>query len=70
MHVYDRDGQRVGDVEAVEIDGASGRITRIVVRRGFLFVSETTVPASLIESVTDRITLRAGVDDAKKLERS
>jgi sporulation protein YlmC with PRC-barrel domain len=69
MHVYDRDGRRVGDVEAVEIDGASGRITRIVVRRGFLFGSETSIPASLIESVTDRIALRAGADDAKKLEK-
>jgi sporulation protein YlmC with PRC-barrel domain len=70
MHVYDRDGRRVGDVEAVEMDEASGRITRIVVRRGFLFGSETTIPASLIASVSDRITLRTGGDAAKKLEKS
>ena len=69
MPVYDRDGERVGDVEAVEIDDASRRITRIVVQRGLLFGVETTIPASLIESVTDRITLRAGSDAAKKLER-
>jgi sporulation protein YlmC with PRC-barrel domain len=69
MHVYDREGHRVGDVEAVEIDEASGRITRIVVRRGFLFGSETTIPASMIASVTDRITLGAGSDAAKKLEK-
>ena len=69
MHVYDCDGQRVGDVEAVEIDQASRRITRIAVRRGFLFVRETMIPASLIESVTDRITLRAPSDAAKKLEK-
>ena len=69
MPVYDRDGRRVGDVEAVEIDEASRRITRIAVRRGFLFGRETTIPASLIESVTDRITLRAGAEAAKKLEK-
>jgi sporulation protein YlmC with PRC-barrel domain len=69
MHVYDREGLRVGDVEAVELDQASGRITRIVVRRGFLFGSETTIPASMIASVTDRITLGAGSDAAKKLEK-
>jgi sporulation protein YlmC with PRC-barrel domain len=69
MHVYDREGRRVGDVDAVEIDGASGRIARIVVRRGFLFASETSIPASLIDSVTDRITLRAPADTAKKLEK-
>lgn len=69
MHVYDREGRRVGDVEAVELDQASGRITRIVVRRGFLFTSETTIPASLIASVTDRITLSSGPDVTKKLEK-
>jgi len=69
MHVYDREGRRVGDVEAVELDQTSGRITRIVVRRGFLFGSETTIPASLIASVTDRITLSSGPDATKKLEK-
>jgi hypothetical protein len=39
------------------------------VRRGFLFASETSIPASLIDSVTDRLTLRAPSDAAKKLEK-
>jgi sporulation protein YlmC with PRC-barrel domain len=69
MPVDDRDGERVGDVEAVELDEASGRIARIVVRQGFLFGSETTIPASLIASVTDRIALSAPSEIAKKLER-
>ena len=69
MHVYSSDGHRVGDVEAVEVDQASGRITRIVVRRGHLFGTETSIPASLIASVSDRITLGAESDAAKKLER-
>jgi sporulation protein YlmC with PRC-barrel domain len=69
MHVYSSDGHRVGDVEAVEVDEASRRITRIVVKRGFLFATETSVPASMIASVSDRITLHTESGVAKKLER-
>jgi sporulation protein YlmC with PRC-barrel domain len=69
MHVYSSDGHRVGDVEAVEVDEASRRIARILVRRGFLFERETSIPASMIASVSDRITLRAESGVAKKLER-
>jgi len=67
--VYDRKGHRIGDVEAVEIDPASARITRVLVREGLLFHHDTAIPASLIESVTsDRITVRLAADDLKKLE--
>jgi len=69
MHVYSSDGHRVGDVEAIELDEASKRIARVIVRRGFLFEHETSIPASMIASVSDRITLRAESDAAKKLER-
>jgi sporulation protein YlmC with PRC-barrel domain len=69
MHVYTRDGQRVGDVEGVEIDDSTGRITRIVVRRGFLFGTETSIPASMVASVSDRVTLDAESAAVKKLER-
>jgi sporulation protein YlmC with PRC-barrel domain len=69
MHVYSKDGHRVGDVEAVELDEASGRITRIIVRSGFLFGTETSIPASIIASVSDRITLGAESGAARKLER-
>lgn len=69
MHVFDKDGARVGNVEAVEIDETSRRVTRITVKRGFLFSTETVVPASMVASVTDRITLNAGSGAVKKLER-
>ncbi|HXJ82519.1 MAG TPA: PRC-barrel domain-containing protein [Candidatus Methylomirabilis sp.] len=69
MAVYSSDGHRVGDVEAVEVDAASDRISRIVVRQGFLFGTETGIPASLIASVADRITLRADADAVAKLAR-
>jgi sporulation protein YlmC with PRC-barrel domain len=67
-HVYDKGGQRVGEVESVEIAEGSGRITRIVVRRGHLFRTETAVPASMIASAGDRITLNVGADAVKKIE--
>jgi sporulation protein YlmC with PRC-barrel domain len=67
--VYDNAGQRIGDVEGMEIDPASGRITRVIVRRGVIFRRETAIPASVIASVGDRITLSVGADEVKKLER-
>lgn len=70
MPVIDTDGQPVGDVEAVEIDEATGRITCLRVRHGFLFTTETSIPASLIRAVTDTISLNATADAVKKLERS
>jgi sporulation protein YlmC with PRC-barrel domain len=68
MPVYDSMGQRVGDVESISIDPVSDRITWIVVRRGHLFARERTIPASLIKSVTDRITLNASAQAVKQLE--
>ncbi len=68
--VYDSAGQHIGDVEGMELDPATTRITRLVVRRGRLFRTDTTIPAHLIASVTDdRITLGIRSDDTKKLER-
>ena len=66
--VYDSTGQRVGDVESIGIDQVSDKITWIVVRRGHLFARESTIPASMIKSVTDRITLNAPTQAVKRLE--
>ena len=68
--VYDDTGQRIGDVESVELDPVTGRITRAIVRRGRLFREETPIPSSVIASVSDdRVTLSVRADEAKKLER-
>jgi sporulation protein YlmC with PRC-barrel domain len=66
--VYDNAGRRVGEVKGVELESASGRITRVVVRGGVLFRSETPIPAGLVASVGDRITLSVSADEVKKLE--
>jgi sporulation protein YlmC with PRC-barrel domain len=68
MTVYDSMGRRVGNVESIAIDQASDKITWIRVRGGFLFARESTVPASLIKSVTDRVTLNASSEAVKRLE--
>ena len=68
--VFDGAGRRVGDVESIGIDEASDKITWIVVKRGHLFGRETTVPASMIESVTDRVTLNAPTEAVRRLERA
>jgi uncharacterized protein YrrD len=68
--VYDNAGTRIGDVESVDVDLATGRITRMIVGRGRLFHREAAIPASVIASVSeDRITLSVGADQAQKLER-
>ncbi len=67
--MYDKTGQRIGEVEAVELDEASHRITRVIVRRGLLFRTETAIPASMIASAGDKVTLSVAADALKKLER-
>ena len=49
----------------MELDQATSRITRVIV---LLFCTETAVPASVVASVDDRVTLRVEADSLKKLE--
>jgi sporulation protein YlmC with PRC-barrel domain len=67
MAVYDDAGHRVGDVESVSVDPASRRIAWIVVGHGHLLPQDGMIPASLIESVTDRITLKASTQTMRRL---
>jgi uncharacterized protein YrrD len=51
-------GDKVGILDRVVIDPRTGRITDIVVRRGFLLVTDKVVPVGLVQSATrDRIIL-------------
>jgi sporulation protein YlmC with PRC-barrel domain len=70
MHVYDNAGQRVGDVESVEFDQVSRKISRITVKRGFLFHTEVTIPASMIGTISDRIALNVDAESVKNLAPS
>lgn len=66
--VYDNASRRIGEVTKAELDAASGRVTRVFVRQGLLFRKETAIPASLIASVGERITLSVNADEVTKLE--
>lgn len=66
--VCDNTGHRIGHVDALDMDLASRTITDIIVRRGYLFARKVIIPASLIKSVADRITLNISVEDARRLE--
>jgi sporulation protein YlmC with PRC-barrel domain len=70
MHVYDGAGQRVGDVESVEFDQVSGKISRVTITRGFLFHTEVTIPASMIGRISDCIALNIDAETVKSLEPS
>jgi uncharacterized protein YrrD len=67
--VYDSAGEQVGDVEGLELDAVSDRITRVVVQKGRLFRTETAIPACAVASVSDdRITLNVRADVVKRFE--
>jgi len=70
MHVYDRDGHSVGEIEAVSVDDASQQLSGLQIKHGFLFSRPgATVPASMIATVTKRgVTLNASADQVKALE--
>jgi sporulation protein YlmC with PRC-barrel domain len=70
MQVYDRAGQRIGEVEAVAFDPASGQISQITLKRGLIFPKEMTIPASLIGAISDRIVLTVDAESVQRLESS
>src|SRR5919108_2998752 len=57
MQVYDSAGQRIGEVEAVAFDPASGQISQLTLKHGFVSRKEITIPASMIGAISDRIVL-------------
>jgi uncharacterized protein YrrD len=46
--VIDREGQKVGTVHDLTFDPESGRLTQLVVQKGFIFHTDVTLPASLV----------------------
>ena len=51
--VISRDGEKVGEVHSISFDVATGRPTRLVVSRGFIFTKEIELPGDAIASVDD-----------------
>ncbi|MCC7106909.1 MAG: PRC-barrel domain-containing protein [Chloroflexi bacterium] len=51
------DDEKVGEVHRIEFDTATGRPTRLVMRKGFLFTHDVELPADVIQSVDDGTVL-------------
>jgi len=59
--VFSQDGEKVGEVENIAFDSATGRPTHLTVRRGWLFHKDWELSADAIASVDDGIvTLSLG----------
>jgi sporulation protein YlmC with PRC-barrel domain len=68
--VMSRDGEKIGEVHSVSVDAATGRPTRLVIRKGFLFTEDLVIPLSLVDSVgNDAIYLNVDKDEAKAAAR-
>lgn len=62
--VFSREGDKVGDVHQLTFDQQTSALTRIVVRKGFIFTKDTELPASMIGSVRDgAVTLSVSADE-------
>jgi uncharacterized protein YrrD len=51
--VYTFDGEQIGDLERVVIDPGSGKVTHLVVRKGFIFSEDKVVPVDLVQKADE-----------------
>lgn len=59
-----RPHQKIGEVERVLFDGATARVSELVVRRGLLFSRETRLPIHYVTEVVGDGIVRVDIDDA------
>jgi uncharacterized protein YrrD len=52
--VLDAAGEKIGEVEEYVVDGDSGTPERLVLRKGFIFHHDTTVPVAWIGELSDK----------------
>jgi sporulation protein YlmC with PRC-barrel domain len=64
--VLSREGEQIGEVHQLNFDQQTGALTHLVVRRGFIFTTDTELPASMIARVDDgAVTLSVSAAEAK-----
>jgi uncharacterized protein YrrD len=67
MDVVSSDGHKVGSIDAMITDEQSGDVIGFVVKHGFLFPNDTTIPVSQVASVeNDQVKLSLSRDDAER----
>jgi len=69
--VISRDGEKIGEVEQLEFDSATGKPSRLIIRKGFLLTKSLEVPLGAIASVDDgAVVLNLSKDEALKMATS
>jgi sporulation protein YlmC with PRC-barrel domain len=53
--IRSRDGEKVGELHRIVFEAETGRVSSLVVRRGFLFGEDVELPATAIASVGDGV---------------
>jgi uncharacterized protein YrrD len=71
MEVESSNGHKVGSVDAIESDPASGDVSAFVVKRGFLFTHDTCIPIEHVAGIRDgKVILTLTRDEVQRLEES
>lgn len=64
MDVESSDGHKVGSIKALDEDPASGDVTDLIIKEGFLFTHDARIPCNLIADVHEgRVTLSVTKDE-------
>lgn len=67
MDVMSSDGHKIGSIDALVTDPSTEDITEIVVKHGFIFTHDTSIPASHVKSIeSDRVNLDLTRDAVKR----
>lgn len=70
MDVESADGHKVGSVDALETDPHSGDIVAFIVKHGFIFTHDTSIPTTDVQGLRDgKVILRLSKDQAENLEK-
>ena len=66
MEVVSNDGHKVGTIDSIRVGDASGDVTAIVVKHGFILTHDTEFPISDVRDVDDeRVVLGLSRDEVK-----
>lgn len=66
--VITADGDKLGTVDRVVLDPKSNQVTHLVVRKGFLLITDKVLPVEMIESSSkDKVVLKDGEEDFEEL---
>lgn len=65
--VLTADGRKIGKIDRVVVDPATGEVTHLVVRKGFLFSTDKVLPVNLVADAAEEVRLKKGLGRADDL---